>query len=97
MQNLSTRAFPAQASYGRRLVRLGAQLCAPDGTLINRDFARGELRDALPGGGSADIMVTLPAVTAAGKYALKFDMVYEGVDWFERCGSPTTVRSLWVR
>ena len=26
--NLSTRPFPAQASYGRRLVRLGAQLCA---------------------------------------------------------------------
>ncbi len=25
--NLSTRPFPAQASYGRRLVRLGAQLC----------------------------------------------------------------------
>ena len=39
VRNLSTRAFPANASYGRRLVRLGAQLCRPDGTLINRDFA----------------------------------------------------------
>ncbi len=97
VRNLSTRAFPAQASYGRRLVRLGAQLCAPDGALINRDFARGELSDALPGGGSVDITVKLPAVAAAGKYALKFDMVYEGVDWFERCGSPVTMRPLWVR
>ncbi|WP_410965223.1 hypothetical protein, partial [Salmonella sp. SAL4435] len=35
VRNLSTRAFPATASYGRRLVRLGAQLCAADGTLIN--------------------------------------------------------------
>jgi hypothetical protein len=44
-----------------------------------------------------DITVKLPAVAAAGKYALKFDMVYEGVDWFERCGSPITMRPLWVR
>ena len=47
VRNLSTRAFPAQATYGRRLVRLGAQLCAADGTLINRDFARAELREPL--------------------------------------------------
>ena len=30
VRNLSTRPFPAQASYGRRLVRLGAQLCDRD-------------------------------------------------------------------
>ena len=39
VQNLSTRPFPAQATYGRRLVRLGAQLCGADGTLLERDFA----------------------------------------------------------
>jgi hypothetical protein len=97
IRNLSTRAFPAQASYGRRLVRLGAQLCEPDGTLINRDFARGELSQALAGGDTVDIPVQLPALPAAGKYALKFDLVYEGVDWFERCGSETTIKPLWVR
>jgi hypothetical protein len=96
VRNLSTRAFPAQASYGRRLVRIGAQLCAADGTLINRDFARGELRQALAGGDTVDIPVQLPALPAAGKYALKFDLVYEGVDWFERCGSQTTLKPLWV-
>ena len=31
VRNLSSRPFPAQASYERRLVRLGAQLCASDG------------------------------------------------------------------
>jgi Radical SAM superfamily len=96
VRNLSTRAFPAQASYGRRLVRLGAQLCAADGTLINRDFARGELSQPLAGGDSVDIPVQLPALPASGKYALKFDLVYEGVDWFERCGSETTLKPLWV-
>ena len=47
--------FPAQATYGRRLVRLGAQLCAADGTLINRDFARAWLPQALGPGDRADI------------------------------------------
>jgi hypothetical protein len=28
-----------------------------------------------------------------GRYAVKFDLVSEGIDWFERCGSPTTTRS----
>jgi Radical SAM superfamily/Iron-sulfur cluster-binding domain len=96
VRNLSTRPFPANASYGRRLVRLGAQLCGPDGTLINRDFARGLLTDALPAGGTTDIVVQLPAINTPGKYALKFDMVCEGVDWFERCGSPTTIKPLRV-
>ena len=48
--NLSNRRFAAQASYGRRLVRLGAQLCAADGTLINRDYARAWLPHHLEGG-----------------------------------------------
>jgi MoaA/NifB/PqqE/SkfB family radical SAM enzyme len=96
VKNLSTRAFPARASYGRRLVRLGAQLCRADGTLINRDYARAELRDALAGGATVDLRLTLPPIDARGKFALKFDLVYEGVDWFERCGSPTTMKTLWV-
>ena len=95
-REITLRAFPADASYGRRLVRLGAQLCTADGTLINRDFARGILPGALPAGASTDIVVQLPAIDTPGKYALKFDMVYEGVDWFERCGSPTTTKPLRV-
>jgi len=27
---------------------------------------------------------------------LKFDLVSEGIDWFEACGSPTTMRTLVV-
>src|SRR5688572_25032381 len=33
VRNASTRPFPAQASYGRRLVRLGAQLCDASGAV----------------------------------------------------------------
>jgi len=97
VHNLSTRPFPAQATYGRRLVRLGAQLCAADGTMINRDFARAWLPQALGPGEQADIAIEIPAPAERGRYALKFDLVSEGIDWFEKCGSQTTTRSLWVR
>jgi hypothetical protein len=97
VHNLSTRAFPAEATYGRRLVRLGGQLCAEDGTLINRDFARADLPRTLGGGAAIDVPIRLPPLPSPGRYTLKFDLVSEGVDWFERCGSEVTRKTLWVR
>jgi hypothetical protein len=97
VRNLSTRPFPAQASYGRRLVRLGAQLCDASGTMLDRDFARAWLPAALEPGARADIRMTLPALERPGRYQLKFDLVSEGIDWFERCGSETTTKTLVVR
>jgi hypothetical protein len=96
VHNLSTRPFPADATYGRRLVRLGAQLCDASGALIDRDFARARLPGALGPQGSADIDIELPPIASAGRYTLKFDLVSEGVDWFERCGSSTTLKPLLV-
>jgi MoaA/NifB/PqqE/SkfB family radical SAM enzyme len=96
VRNLSSRPFPASATYGRRLVRLGAQLCSANGELLNLDFARADLPQHLEAGAVVDITVQLPAVDEPGRYTLKLDLVNEGVDWFERCGSETTVRSLWV-
>jgi radical SAM family protein/iron-sulfur cluster protein len=96
VQNLSTRTFPAQASYGRRLVRLGAQLCDAGGTLLNRDHARAWLPDALPPGARADVAIEIAAPAGRGRYTLKFDLVSEGIDWFERCGSRTTTKPLVV-
>ena len=96
VRNLSTRRFAAQATYGRRLVRLGAQLCAADGSLINRDHARAWLPDHLEGGQSADVAIEVPMPAEPGRYRLKFDLVSEGIDWFEACGSPTTSKTLLV-
>jgi hypothetical protein len=97
VHNLSRKPFAADATYGRRLVRLGAQLCADDGTLLERDFARARLPEALQGGSAVSITLDLPPLPKAGRYMLKFDLVSEGVDWFEKCGSETTFQKLWVR
>ena len=96
IRNLSTRPFPAQASYGRRLVRLGAQLCDRNRTVVNRDFERAWLPETLGPGQSVEVPMTLTAPATPGRYALKFDLVSEGIDWFEACGSQTTTKTLIV-
>ena len=80
-----------------RLVRLGAQLCDASGSIIDRDYARAWLPETLVPGSYAQVTMDVPAPATPGRYALKFDLVSEGIDWFERCGSPTTVKPLWVR
>jgi hypothetical protein len=97
IHNLSSRAFPAQATYGRRLVRLGAQLCDAQGTVIDRDYARAWLPATVPPNSSASVAIEVPAPATPGQYALKFDLVSEGIDWFERSGSETTLKVLHVR
>lgn len=97
VHNLSQRAFPIDTTYGRRTVRLGAQLCDEHGKLLNLDFARAHLPRPLEGGTAADIDIELPPLPAPGRYTLKFDLVSEGIDWFERCGSQTTEKPLVVR
>lgn len=95
LHNLSTRPFPAQATYGRRLVRLGAQLCRADGELIDRDYARAWLPGTLEGGAALEVPIEVPPVTP-GAYQLRFDLVSEGIDWFEARGSPVTTSRLVV-
>ena len=97
IRNLSTRPFRAHASESRRLVRLGVQLLSSDGTLIDRDHARAWLPSDLQAGDLTTVAIDVPTPRAPGRYALKFDLVSEGIDWFESCGSPTTVRGLWVQ
>ena len=97
VHNLSTRAFPADATYGRRLVRLGAQLCDEHGKLLDLDFARARLPGPIGPGQAADIDIEIPPLAEPGRYSLKFDLVSEGVEWFEKCGSATTVRRLDVK
>jgi hypothetical protein len=97
VHNLSTRSYPAHATYGRRLVRLGAQLCDASGNLMDRDYARAWLPQTLGPGATLDVPIDLPSPARPGRYSLKFDLVSEGIDWFEHCGSPTTTKTLWVR
>jgi hypothetical protein len=96
VRNLSQRPLPAQASYGRRLVRLGAQLAGRDGTVIDRDFARARLAATIGPGGWQDVTLDLQTPEQPGDYRLRFDLVSEGIDWFESCGSEVTEHAFRV-
>jgi hypothetical protein len=96
VHNLSARRFPNSGQQGRRLVRLGAQLCSEDGSLLDLNFARADLPAPLEGGSAADLSLHVDRLPDVGRYLLKFDLVSEGVEWFEKCGSPTTTQPLWV-
>jgi len=97
VENVCERPFPAKATYGRRLVRLGAQLCDEHGTLLERDYARAWLPATLKPGHSVKVPIEIVAPKTPGKYTLKFDLVSEGIDWFENNGSPTTIKPFVVR
>ena len=96
-ERVCARPFPAKATYGRRLVRLGAQFCDEHGTLLERDYARAWLPETLKPGASVDVPIEIVAPKTPGNYLLKFDLVSEGIDWFENNGSPTTLKPLVVR
>ena len=86
----------AAASNAARLVRLGAQLCDKDRNVINRDYERAWLPSAVQPGATTELPVKLTAPDKPGRYALKLDLVCEGIDGFEACGSQTTVKTLLV-
>jgi hypothetical protein len=64
--------------------------------VIDRDFERAWLPASLEPGAALDVPLTFTAPAEPGHYALKFDLVYEGIEWFEACGSETTTKSLLV-
>jgi hypothetical protein len=96
VKNLSERPFRTQLTQGRGVVRLGAQLTDDKGAVIDRDYARAWLPADLGPGRETEVRIEVPVPAKPGKYGLKFDLVSEGIDWFETCGSPTITRGLWV-
>jgi hypothetical protein len=94
--NRGTVAWDTAPRSGTGQVRLGVQLLGEDGRLIARDHHRVELPSDVPPGASIELLFDCPAPTAAGTYMLKFDLVAEGVTWFETGGSPVATHRLIV-
>jgi SAM-dependent methyltransferase len=92
VMNTGTATWPGYPGSAAGQVRLGVQLLDAAGHVLSRDFARGELgRDVRPGE-SLTVAVVFAAPADAGEVALKFDLVAEGVTWFEPAGTRAEVR-----
>jgi hypothetical protein len=77
-------------------VRVGVQLLDAEHRLINRDYARHPLPHDVPAGATAHVAMPCEAPTRPGSYAVKIDLVSEGVSWFEPLGSTPAICHLDV-
>jgi SAM-dependent methyltransferase len=84
---------------GRRFggqVTFGLKVCDAGGAVLREDLGRTSLpRDIAPGE-EIEIEMTVAGLLPTGHYGLRYDMVVEGVTWFEFQGSPCARRSLEV-
>jgi SAM-dependent methyltransferase len=87
LQNAGSTRWETSPDRGE--VRLGVQLLAEDGTVVNRDYARQGLPAPIEPGGRCELTVRIVAPSESGTYYFKLDMVREGVTWFELAGSST--------
>ena len=98
VRNLSTRRFASRSSSGPPAGPAGGA------TVRVRRRARSVATTPVPGcptTWSQEPSWTWPSTSPPRRrragISLKFDLVSEGIDWFEACGSPVTRRSLHVR
>jgi hypothetical protein len=68
-------------------VQLGIQLLDAARTLLARDFTRASLPDDVAPGQVVELAIDITLPKAVVPYVLKFDLVDEGVCWFEDVGS----------
>jgi SAM-dependent methyltransferase len=94
--NRGSAAWKAVSRSGTGHVSLGIQLVDAQGRLLVRDYCRVPLPHDVPPGAAIILAFSCPAPQTAGVYGLKFDLVAEGVAWFETSGSPTVTRELRV-
>jgi SAM-dependent methyltransferase len=94
--NVGSAAWPSATATGTGRVRLGVQLLEAGGRLLNRDHHRVTLLGDVAPGAVVELDFECPAPASPGRYQLKFDLVVEGVAWFEPGGSATASHALVV-
>ncbi|MNC88490.1 hypothetical protein D3C83_43070 [compost metagenome] len=84
---------------GRRFggqVTCGLKVFDAQGDIVREDLGRTPLPHDVPPGGELAIEMRIGPGLVAGRYTLRYDMVVEGVTWFEFQGSPCVERTLDV-
>ena len=96
LQNSGGGTWKNVSITNRRHITLGLQLMDQNKNMLNRDFSRALLPKPLSSGEALELAIRAKAPQNRGSYWLKLDMVCEGFEWFESCGSPTALTRLQV-
>ena len=94
--NAGTRVWRPQTPSGIGIVNVGIQLLGADGRMLTRDHHRAQLPHAIHPGQVMAESTVCAAPLEPGDYFLKFDMVAEGVTWFEMAGSSPLIKPFRV-
>jgi len=97
VKNTGTHNWKSATPDFIRSIRLGAQLYDEKKNLLERDFAREFLPRDIPRGEALTMNMSIPAIEQSGRYYLKFDMVAEGLIWFESNRSPVAWTELSIK
>jgi SAM-dependent methyltransferase len=87
-------------AVGRRFggqVTVGVKVCSMADEVLREDLGRTPLPHDVAPGDSLDLDVAIAGSLEPGRYRLRYDVVVEGVTWFEFHGSPCAVRDLHIR
>jgi SAM-dependent methyltransferase len=96
IRNTGTVTWKAQGRRFGGQVTCGLKISTAQGLVLRDDLGRTRLPMDVAPGGEVAIEVVVDGVLAAGEYRLRYDMVVEGVIWFEAQGSPAVWRPLTV-
>jgi SAM-dependent methyltransferase len=94
--NIGSVTWKAQGRRFGGQVTCGLKICDPQGEVLREDLGRTPLRHDVAPGEEIEIEMTVAGHLPTGRYGLRYDMVVEGVTWFEFQGSPCARRSLEV-
>jgi SAM-dependent methyltransferase len=96
VHNRGTATWRAASSVEPGQVRLGVQLLDAQQRLMARDHFRVALPSPVAADASTVLAFECPVPAEVGPYHLKFDLVAEGVTWFEPAGSQALVHRITV-
>jgi hypothetical protein len=96
LTNVGSKPWQANVAGGIGQVSLGLQVLDAGGRLVDRDFHRVPLPRSLAPGEQAAITFECRLAQPPGRWQIKFDLVAEGVTWFETAGSGTVVRDVVI-
>jgi ubiquinone/menaquinone biosynthesis C-methylase UbiE len=94
--NTGRLPWPVGSDGQAGIPRLGVQLLDRDRRLVDRDFHRLAIPEALASGSACEFRAACPAPRDPGTWWLKLDVVVEGVAWLESRGSQTALHGLRV-